>query len=314
MKKFLIFIFILIIGGGVYYVFFNTDKKEVRCEEGFRFVPSTQTCESTEQPKEKSIDFSKVTVMIPETNTKIELHQVGDTTKYTGKQEDPKNASMLQFISLDSKSTIKYSSELVMVPFTFETGGTGSFVYVGLFDVNTNTLVSSGYVGDRIDINSLAVVNEKIKVNFKTRLDSEPFTMEPSVPAQVVFGVLDNKMIEIMRLQNADYADVEIKSPTLPIVSSGELDIKGAVPGSWYFEANAQFKILDESQNEIALGSISALSDWMTTQRVPFELKISAESVTYKGYGTIIIQSENVQGGEEGEKLVKKMYIPVEFK
>lgn len=302
-------------GGGVYFIFFNNaDKKEIRCEEGFRFVPSTQTCESTETPKEKSIDFSKVIIEIPETSTRIKLQQVGDTSKYTGKQEDVKNASMTQFISLDAKDTLIYSEGLVVVPFTFEAGGTGNFRYIGLFDVNTDMLVSSGYVGDRIEISALAVVNEKIKVNFKTRLDSQSFAEQPSTPAQVVFGVSENKMFEIMRLQNADYSDIEIKSPVLPIVSKGELNIRGAIPGSWYFEGSAQFKVLDDFNNEVAIGSIPALSEWMTTQRVPFELKISADNIDYKGDGTIIIQSENVQGDEEGEKLVKKMYIPIEFK
>ena len=313
MKKFLIVIFILIIGGGVYYLFSNVDTEETKCAEGFRFVPSTQTCESIQVQKEKSIDFSKISVLIPDTQTKIELDQVGSTTKYTGKLEDQKKASSVQFISLDSKDTIKYSQELVIVPFTFESGGTGSFAYIGLFNVNTNTFVSSGYVGDRIEITSLSVANEKIKINFKTRLDSESFAEKPSVPAQIVFEVLNNKMIEIMKLQNANYGDVEIKS-SLPVSVEGEFDLKGAVPGSWYFEGITQFKILDKSFNEIALGSIPALSDWMTTQRVPFILKLSSESLNYNGKATLIIQSENVQGDIEGERLVKKMFIPVNFK
>lgn len=314
MKKVLIVIFILIIGGGVFYLLSGTDTKELRCEDGFRFVPSTQSCESIDKPKEKSIDFSKVIIQIPETGTKIELHQVGDSTKYTGKQEDSKNVSAVQFISLDSKEVVQYSEKLALIPFIFETGGTGSFVYIGLLDTDTNTLLSSGYVGDRISLSSLSVVNEKIKVNFKTRLNSESFATQPTIPAQIIFEVLDTKIIEIIKLQNAEYSDIEIKSPMLPIISSEILEIKGAIPGSWYFEANAQFKILDVNHNEIALGSIQALSDWMTIQRVPFELKFSPENLNYKGKATVIIQSENVQGDEEGEKLVKKMYIPAEFK
>lgn len=314
MKKVLITIIILIICGGVYYLFLNTEKKEIRCEEGFRFVPSTQKCESIETSKEKSIDFSKVTMLIPDTQTTIQLQQVGNTTKYTSKVEDPQDASLMQFVSLDSKDAVTYSEELIIAPFSLETGGTGYFTYIGLFDVNTNKLVSSGYIGDRIEISTLGVVNEKIKINFKTRLDSESFAQEPSIPAEVVFTVLKNKMIEIIRLQNANYSDIEIKSPALPLVINGEVEIKGAIPGSWYFEGSAQYKIMDKDNKEIALGSISALSDWMTTQRVPFVLDLSSENINYSGKAMIIIQSENVQGGEEGEKLVKKMFIPAEFK
>lgn len=123
----------------------------------------------------------------------------------------------------------------------------------------------------------------------------------------------DDKFVQIMKLQNADYADVEIKSPLTGAVISDILQIKGAIPGTWYFEAIAQFKIVDESYNEIAIGTVQALSDWMTTQRVPFEVTLPIANLNYKGKATIIIQSENVQGEEEGEKLVKRMFIPIEL-
>jgi hypothetical protein len=296
------------------YVFVNKKGLDKVCEEGFRFVPSTQTCEPVDKPKETTIDFSKVIMQIPDSSVQVQLQKNGDTTKYSGIYQDSKDPSVRVATSLDTKNMIQYSPELVLVPFILETGGTGQFVYIGLFNIASNTHISSSYIGDRITVSSMTVANEKIKVNFKTRLDSESFAVEPSIPAQVVLEVKDNKLVELMKLQNADYSDVEIKSLSLLGENPQVLSLKAAVPGTWYFEAIAQFKIVDSSYNELALGSVQALSDWMTVQRVPFELTVNTASLNYKGDATLIIHSENVQGEEEGERKVKKMYIPFVIK
>jgi hypothetical protein len=283
------------------------------CSPGFRFVPSTQKCEpvdAVQHTNNDAIDFSKMTIQIPETDTQTDLKRDGEGTKYSATYKDAKDPSIKGAISLDTKDAVIYSSEFILVSFTLDSGGTGQFVYVGLFDIKSNSHKASVFIGDRITIDSITIVNEKIKVNFKTRLDSESFATTPTIPAQVVLQITNQVLVEIMRLQNADYADVEIKSP-IPVVSFGTLVLKGAIPGTWYFEAIAGFEILDKNSNQIATGYITALSDWMTVQRVPFEL--STSTAPYKGKGTIIITSDNVQGGDEGERKLKKMYIPASF-
>jgi hypothetical protein len=140
---------------------------------------------------------------------------------------------------------------------------------------------------------------------------NESFAVTPTVPAQLVVEIKGDTVSEIMRLQNADYGDIEIKSPTPNAGIAGDFVIKGSMPGSWYFEAVAQFKILDATYKEIAIGSVQALSDWMTTQRVPFEVKMNTSMLNTKGKATIVISSENVEGGDEGERNVKRMEIPV---
>lgn len=311
-KTIVILILLILIGSGVYF-FVNINKKEHVCDEGFRFVPSTQKCEPVDKPIDTevvSLDFSKLTIQIPDTNITVQLKKDGEGTKYSGMYEDPEVPSMKGFASFDSKDLTEYSSDFVLLPFIINSGGTGQFLYVGLFDVKNNKQTSSVFVGDRVAIDSVQMSGEKIKINFKTRLDSESFAVSPTIPAQLVLVITNQKLVEHMRLQNADYSDVEIKSQ-LPLVSKGTLSLKGAIPGTWYFEATAGFRILDNSYTEIGFGSIQALSDWMTTQRVPFEL--ASSTITYKGKGTIVIESDNPQGGEEGERKMKKMYIPVTF-
>jgi hypothetical protein len=311
-KTIAILILLALIGGGVYF-FLNKDMSNTKCDPGFRFVPSTQKCEpvdAIDHPNDQAIDFAKMTIQIPETNIQVELKKDGEGTKYSAIYQDPKDSSVKGAVSLDTKDSVIYSSDFILVPFILNSGGTGQFVYVGLFDIKSNSHKASVFIGDRIRVDSITLANEKIKVNFKTRLDSESFATTPTIPAQVVLQVTDQNLTEVMRLQNADYNDVEIKSP-IPVVSFGSLVLKGAIPGTWYFEAVAGFEIRDENYNQIATGSIKALSDWMTVQRVPFEL--STSTIAYKGKGTIIIKSDNPQGGDEGDRKMKKMFIPASF-
>lgn len=296
------------------YVYTNKNKQQIRCEEGFRFVPSSRQCEPVEKQKESEIDFSKVEIRIDDFPLKIQLEKNDKEGMYTGVLEDAANPSMNMSVSLNSADISKYSEDLVLAPFVLNSGGTGQFVYVGLFDSVNNTHIDSMFIGDRIDVEDIKITESIVRATYKTRLDMEGFASTPSIPAQAVFEIKDKKIIEVMYLQNADYFDIEIKSPVPGAVSTEVLYVKGAIPGSWYFEGSAQFKIVDDQYKEIAFGSIPALSDWMTTQRVPFEIKITTDSLNYTGDAVIHIQSENVRGDEEGEREVKKMSIPIRIK
>lgn len=318
MKKSLTAVIVLIviigISFGVYWYISKNKNEETQCLDGFRFVPSSQTCEPVEnENKTKEIDFSKVKIKTIE-GKELTLVREGESANFSAVFKDEKNPSIVEEISLDSVQTIKYSDEYVLAPYIYNSGGTGQFVYLGLFEIQTNTHLDSIMLGDRIAVSSIQIVGDKAKVNFKDRLVSEPFVMAPSIPTQFVLDVRDKKITPIMQLQNADYSDVEIKSPQSNTVITDILSIKGAIPGSWYFEANALFKIIDSSNQEIAVGNFQALSDWMTTQRVPFEISTSTENLNYSGGATIIIESENVEGGEEGERKVKRIYIPITIK
>ncbi len=309
MKKFLIFIILVGIIGGVYFFFNQKNSSQSRCGEGFRFNPATNSCEPAQKDDREGIDFS--TLKIKTQNGKeISLVQDGSSTIYNGKIESEDNVTVEE-VSLDSSRLVAYDEQFVVLPYIYNSGGTGQFVYLGLFDQKTNTHVDAIVLGDRISVDTIQVDNGKVKVNFKDRLLSQSFAEAPTIPTQFVFEIKNNKIAPIAQLQNADYSDIEIKTPIAGSIINDQIIVKGAIPGTWYFEANAHFKILDETYKEIALGNIQALSDWMTTQKVPFELTIPVSSLNYKGNITIVIESENVQGDEEGEKNMKRLFIPV---
>lgn len=314
MKKILVIIIIIGICFGAYWYVNKNKKEETRCQDGFRFIPSTQTCEPVEaENKSAEIDFSKVKIKTIE-GKELALVKEGETTKFSATFKDEAKPALIEYVSLNSSQAVKYSDEYMLAPYIYNSGGTGQFVYIGLFETKTNTHLDSIVLGDRIGVDSIQIAGDKAKVNFKDRLLTESFAITPSIPTQFVFDVRDKKIIPIMQLQNADYSDVEIKSPEPNTEIVDTLSIKGAIPGSWYFEATAVFKILDSSYQEIALGNVTALSDWMTTQRVPFEITTSTVSLNYTGAATVIIESENVEGGEEGARKVKKIFLPITIK
>jgi hypothetical protein len=266
------------------------------------------------EKEEHTVDIGQVEITVPETSIKIKLAREGETSKYSSAFSDPSDPVMKGFVSIDASEETKIGDEYVLVPLFVTYGGTGQFINVALLNAKTNQHLGSVFVGDRIDIGSIEVRDMIAKVNYKTRLDTEAMAADPTIPAQLVVEVKDNMLKEIMRLQNADYNEVEIKSPAANSTISGDFVIRGSMPGSWYFEANAQLRIIDASYQEIAIGSVQALSDWMTTQRVPFEVKMNTSTLNTTGKATIIISSENVQGDEDGARKVKKMEVPVVIK
>lgn len=314
MKKVLIFIIVIgVIAGAYIYFTKQQNTRENRCEDGFRFNPATSSCEPAQVDKKDGIDFS--TLKIKTINGKqISLTQQGDSTKYIGESKGNNGDTDIEYISLDSKEAIEYKDDLIVLPYVYNAGGTGQFVYIAIFNKQTNEHLDSIVLGDRINIESIQIAQDKVKVNFKDRLITQSFAETPTIPTQFVFEAQDNKIVPVMQLQNADYSDVELKYPAPGATITDVVNVKGAVPGGWYFEANAHFRILNDTYKEIAIGSIQALSDWMTTQKVPFELSVPVNSLNYTGNATIVIESENVRGDEEGELEVKRMFIPVVIK
>lgn len=316
MKKIIIILVVIaLFGVGAYYFFLETfNTKPIRCEEGFRFDPSVQQCVSVIIPvEEKKVDFSTVDVQIPETLIKVKLEK-GAQDVYSATYTNSELSATQGFISIDASQIVDFSENLLLVPMIVNSGGTGQFSYVALFDKKENKHLSSIFIGDRISVGTIEVEKEIAKVNFKTRATSQSYGDQPSIPAQIVLNIKNSEMKQIMKLHNSDYNQIEIKTPFPNSSVSGDFTVKGSVPGFWYFEAIAQFKILDASYNEIAIGTVPALSDWMTEQRVPFEVKLNTGNFIYKGAATIVIESENVQGDLEGELQVKRLEIPFVIK
>ena len=302
---------ILFIGAYALYVFYMNSQPIV-CPDGQRMNPVKGECVDAGFSDDNSdmLDFEKIIFQVPQSSTKLTLEK-NDTGLFTGTYTDAEFPSFKGFISLDPKEVTYFDDTIAIVPFFLNSGGTGQFMYVALIDRKTNSHLSSVFVEDRTTINSVEMSGDKILINYLTRSSSQSFSDFPKIPAQLVLTIKSDELVEFMRLENATFDQIELRSPTPQSTIKGDFLIRGAIPGYWYFEAIAGFKIIDQNLNELVSGQVEARSDWMTERKVPFEFLQNTGSFSYTGPATLIIESENVQGGEEGELKVKKMKIPV---
>ena len=92
-----------------------------------------------------------------------------------------------------------------------------------------------------------------------------------------------------------DAVMVVVRSPKANETVSSPLEIEGEARGNWYFEADFPVKLLDESGKILAQGIATALSDWMTTDFVPFELTLDFDPGS-SGKGLLVFEKDNPSG------------------
>lgn len=86
--------------------------------------------------------------------------------------------------------------------------------------------------------------------------------------------------------------------------------VMGQARGGWYFEATFPIKLLDANKKEIAATTGQALSDWMTTEFVPFQSELIFEKPK-TDTGSVIFKKDNPSGDPKTDESIE---IPVRFK
>lgn len=112
----------------------------------------------------------------------------------------------------------------------------------------------------------------------------------------------------------ADLIAVSSPSPLTEVDSP--LEVSGEARGYWYFEASAPVTIVDWDGLIIGEGYVTAESDWMTTEFVPFSGTISFTNPytvgdpDYMKKGTIIFMKDNPSDLPENDDALE---IPIYF-
>jgi len=86
-------------------------------------------------------------------------------------------------------------------------------------------------------------------------------------------------------------------------------EISGLAPGNWFFEASMPIKLITNDNLEIMATSAQALSDWMTTDFVPFSANLIFTTRATSGY--LLISKDNPSGLPQN---AGEYRIPVRFK
>ncbi|MFA5163430.1 MAG: Gmad2 immunoglobulin-like domain-containing protein [Patescibacteria group bacterium] len=132
---------------------------------------------------------------------------------------------------------------------------------------------------------------------------------EPRVP-QVVEQVPANP---VMPASTTPVISAESK-PRIVKPQASELilspyEVSGLAPGSWFFEASLPVKLLDNQGQEIVSVPARALSDWMTSDLVPFTANLNFSTQATSGY--MVIKKDNPSGLPENDD---ELRIPIFFK
>jgi len=96
---------------------------------------------------------------------------------------------------------------------------------------------------------------------------------------------------------------VDISAPQSGQTVFRTFAVTGEAPGPWFFEASFPIRVVDVEGNTLATGIATALSEWMTTDQVPFaaDIEISAE---YSGPATLVLMRDNPSGLPENDDSV----------
>ncbi len=86
-------------------------------------------------------------------------------------------------------------------------------------------------------------------------------------------AVADDSVAIVMplKLTKNDSIVPVVSSPKYGSVIKSPVKVSGLVSGTWFFEGSFTVEIRDDNQNIIGRGPVTAKTEWMTTEKVPFE-------------------------------------------
>lgn len=108
-------------------------------------------------------------------------------------------------------------------------------------------------------------------------------------------------------LELSDEILISIPRPNQKITSP--LKIEGKARGTWFFEANFSGELFDANKKSLGVVILTAQTEWMTEDFVPFEGKLEFQTPK-TDKGELIIRNANPSGLPENEKT---LIIPVSF-
>ena len=178
----------LLIVGGLAFVlvnrFFGPAKPNLEVTPNL----SQETEQMNEALVAEAIKNSELT--IPDTTTKVQL--VDGVATYSGQ-----NPVYVTFVGIVGETQIAKDNFDVFGSYAINYGGSGDFVYVGLFNATPKGIVhtsSTPSLGDRILIESATASasmtpNYDLTVSYLDRSISDPMSTPPSIPYAKVFKV-----------------------------------------------------------------------------------------------------------------------------
>ncbi len=224
---------------------------------------------------------------------------------------------------LNALGKVHAATKDLVVPFVVNTGGSGQFMYVGVFEKTEEGYVmrDAMLAGDRVSPQSVAIQGGAegsyvARFAYRDRYHDESMAAIPTEPRTLEMYIL-NHVIDSHFVAGRDgvlYGDVLSLASPLPHTSvSSPLVVSGEARGPWFFEASFPVVLADWDGKIIAQGIARAQGEWMTEEFVPFEATLTYTlpvDIPYRR-GTLILKKDNPSGLPEHDDAFE---IPVTFR
>ncbi len=224
------------------------------------------------------------------------------------------------WLSADLGRVHKGTQDLVM-PFVVNFGGTGMFVYLGVFEKKDGVYVgrSAVPVGDRIGVEGLMLSSSDAsgaftaRLSYRDRREGEAMAQVPTEPRAVEVTIKDHTILSsyMTSRDGLHYKDIlKVKAPALRAKVASPLTISGEARGTWFFEASFPVTLLDAEGKTLVEGYAQADGEWMTENFVPFTATLTFTVPSSTLSGTLILKKDNPSGMPENDDAFQ---IPVTF-
>ena len=218
-----------------------------------------------------------------------------DTNRYVGSFHVEDTGLQGAVAAIDTLRTPLHSDAILM-PFAVNYGGSGTFVYLGLFEATEAGYmhIESLGIGDRIEIEDIAVNGQDVTIDYLAHGPQQALAEEPTMPALIGSTVVEGMFTKGYRYLNASADDLVLIEPMPESTVGQTFTVTGRVRGYWYFEADFPIRVFGP-EGEIAIAIATAESDWMTESFVPFSAEVTLEE-SYEGPVLLMLERDNPSG------------------
>jgi hypothetical protein len=144
------------------------------------------------------------------------------------------------------------------------------------------------------------------------RLTSEPRTNVPTTtPSPVVSlppSALPSTSSPSPSVASTTSSELKLEYPKPNQEIESPLQVKGTLPGTWFFEGQINGKLVTPDGETLATAPLFAEGEWMTESDVLFSGELSFSNLKNISTAILVIENDNPSGLEENKKSAQ---IPV---
>lgn len=281
------------------------------CDMGTFQAPDIRARDvATTTVSSEHIDLSRVTsltVAIPDLQTNVSLVPSTTTPGLFEASFPIRDSGVVGVIRANiTEAVVSTSSQVALVPFAVNAGGSGTFIYAGLFTAEGASLRShdAHFVGDRVRLTGIRLVDGSVAlIEYLDRAVSDAMTATPSVPHELSLPITSDihfgtEAVKVISTSKYTYKDTVQVTTDLSGPIASPLVLKGAARGTWFFEGSFPVDVVDGEGVVLGTGIATAQGEWMTTEYVPFTAQVSftRPSSPHHMKGILILRRDNPSG------------------